>query len=150
MEYKTKTYTITEIYNYIFDTYPDSVIHTTHPHGVKLPEQYMLNMCYNFFRYEVLKWCGCGDLEQTETVVKNYLSCANSYDDSDDDLAIKKEQLEELFGCSDISENDLLMCLVYTLDSCELIEHAYSIYSSYLTSLGEMCLTVLQLKNSNT
>ena len=56
----------------------------------------------------------------------------------------RKERLCEKFGVDNVYDNNLLLCLAYTLDAAELTEHGSSIGGAWLTEEGRMFLWLLE------
>ena len=95
---------------------------------------------YDVYRYEVLNWCGCGTVEASnETLYHFLLSTSRSVIYEDDGWAEADKNREKYFGVSSVYDNELLMCLAYTVDAAGLTEHGTSIGSAWLTAKGEVC-----------
>lgn len=83
-----------------------------------------------YFRYERLKWCGCGIPEIALEQVRKFLDAYKDFDN-------RRTKLKEYFGVEYIYDNPLLLCLAYTLDAAELTEHGSSVGGAWLTKDGE-------------
>lgn len=135
------------ITKYIMERYPNSCIAVNYNSLYKPTSE----DCVDFFYYEKLKWCGCGDPDMAKRVVRDYLRILN-----EDDLYYKKtnnannaysrkcKMFSERFGVQTVYDNELLLCLAYTLDAAEFTEHGSSIGGAWLTSEGKMFLWLLE------
>jgi hypothetical protein len=50
----------------------------------------------------------------------------------------------ERFGVQTVYDNELLLCLAYTLDAAEFTEHGSGIGGAWITSEGKMFLWLLE------
>jgi hypothetical protein len=135
------------ITKYIMESYPNSCMAVNY-NGLYEPT---LEECIDFFYYEKLKWCGCGDPDMAKRVVRDYLRILN-----EDDLYYKKtnnannaysrkcKMFSERFGVQTVYDNELLLCLAYTLDAAEFTEHGSGIGGAWITSEGKMFLWLLE------
>lgn len=107
----------------------------------------------DWFYYDLLNWCGCGNPYVALTVVRDYLSLVNyfaeqkveesqsyTHKDYEDECAYCHKK----FGCKTIYDNPLLLCLAYTMDDKNLTEHGSAIGGAWLTEMGEMFLALLR------
>ena len=85
-----------------------------------------------YFHYWKLNWCGCGTPYKAVETVGKFLRCLEARG-----LEDRREELEKAFGAKSIYENDLLLCLAYTMDAAGLTEHGSSIAWAWLTQAGE-------------
>lgn len=132
-----------EIEKYIIKNYPDSCL--AH-NAVSLFRNSTLGFstlkdCENFFYFEELNWCSCGDPESAKCVIRDYLRLVKERKDKDYYKCI--DNFKEKFNCYHASDNPLVLCLAYTLDSAGFTEHGSSIDSCWLTEEGEMFLWLL-------
>ena len=93
-----------------------------------------LEDCVDFFYYEKLKWCGCGNPDMAKRVVRDYLRILNEEDlcykktnNANNAYSRKCKMLSERFGTQTVYDNELLLCLAYTLDAAEFTEHGSGI-----------------------
>lgn len=89
----------------------------------------------NYYYYEQLKWCGCGQPRDAIKVIGKYLRAIK-----EKEFENRKIQFQKSFGCSYIYENVLLLCLAYALDAAEFTDHGSSINFPWLTDDGEYFL----------
>lgn len=114
---------INTIKDYIIKKYPDSSLAYNYNRNYYCDEE-LMEGCENFFYYEKLRWCGCGDPDSAKEVVKEYLQ------------AVKARRVDV--------NNDLVLCLAYTMDAAGLTDHGSSICGAWLTDEGEMFLWLLE------
>lgn len=126
---------VNEIKDYIIKTYPDSCL--AYNYNSSYYEELLIEDCEKFFYYEKLNWCGCGDPDIAKRVVRDYLEVINDKFDSD-------VTFEKKFGVDLVYDNDLLLCLAYTIDAAGFTEHGSSISGAWLTDEGKMFLWLLQ------
>ena len=121
------------IRNYIVKKYPESCF--------ALNKETEHEDCIGFFYYEKLKWCGCGRPEDALEAVRKLLKCHENFDD-------REERFKQNFGegVKSVYDNELLLCLAYTLDAAGLTEHGGGIGGAWLTDEGEMLLWLLENK----
>lgn len=118
---------INTIKDYIIKKYPDSSLAYNYNRNYYCDEE-LMEECENFFYYEKLCWCGCGDPDSAKKVIKEYFR------------AVKARRVDV--------NNDLVLCLAYTMDAAGLTDHGSSIRGAWLTDEGEMFLWLLE-QNSN-
>ncbi len=104
--------------------------------------------CEEFFYDYKLRWCGCGDPDVAKRAVRDLLAILYDFRkdaDEDFDTAYKRKlrNLKERFGAKSVYDNELLLCLAYTLDAAELTEHGSGIGGAWLSKEGEMFLWAL-------
>lgn len=135
---------IGSLVNYILEEFPDSCF--THNWGsnndLRLDDNLIIVNAYNVFRYEVLKWCGCGTPEVADELVRNFLRINVS-----DNLNNRHSQMESLFGTSNIYDNTLLLCFAYTMDAAGLTEHGSGIGGAWTSDRGKIYLWILDKMN---
>lgn len=98
----------------------------------------IIKQAYKLFRYEILNWCGCGDVEGSDNTVMYFLKMCNCWGNE------RSQIMEEHFGVESIYDNMLLLCLAYTMDAAELTEHGSGIGGAWLTDRGKIFLWVLE------
>lgn len=135
------------ITKYIIERYPYSFVAENYDRFYEPT----LEDCVDFFYYEKLKWCGCGDQDMAKRVVRDYLRILN-----EEDLCYKKannahnaysrkcEMFSKRFGVQTVYDNELLLCLAYTLDAAGFTGHGSSIGGAWITSEGKMFLWLLE------
>lgn len=128
---------INYITDYIIKNYPDSCV----AHNYANIPYVELEELENFFYYEKLHWCGCGDPDSAKITVRDFLWALHVDETS---WGKQKERFIEKFGVDSVYENNLLLCLAYTLDAAELTEHGSSIGGAWLTEEGRMFLWLLE------
>lgn len=126
---------VNEIKDYIIKTYPDSCL--AYNYNNSYYEELLIEECENFFYYERLNWCGCGDPDIAKRVIRDYLEVIK--DKFDNNVTF-----ENKFGVKSVYDNDLLLCLAYTIDAAGFTEHGSSISGAWLTEEGKMFLWLLQ------
>lgn len=137
-----KDYSIRDIRNYIVENYKDSCLAYNDRHGIMSDEE-LLTECEDFFYYEVLKWCGCGDPALAKRCVRDYMNIIFSWQ-KDTKFDVQKS-LNDRFGVEVVYDNELLLCLAYALSAADLTEHGTSIGFSWLTDEGQMFLSLLNM-----
>ena len=142
---KKKTMNANEIGNYIIKKYPNCCLaYNSKNHNYYKEE--LIEECENFFYYEKLNWCGCGDPDTAKRVIRDFLRILYDYKKEDNTNSAyhrKCKNLNERFGVDNVYDNELLLCLAYTLDSADLIEHGSSIGGAWSTDEGDMFLWLL-------
>ena len=126
---------INEIKDYIINKYPDSCL--AYNYNSSYYEELLIEECENFFYYEKLNWCGCGDPDRAKKVVRDYLEVVNDKFDSNTDFY-------EKFGVKYVYDDKLLLCLAQTLDAAGFTDHGTSISGAWLTNEGKMFFWLLQ------
>jgi len=144
---------LVDIKQYIIKMYPDSTFIINYANIDDFDE--LRDGCEEFFYDEFLSWCSCGASMIVKKTIRDYLQLIQldftqltrhrgGYNISLDDLHAK---WRERFGVNTIYENELLLCLAYTLDAAGFTDHGSSISNAWLTDEGEMFLWLL---NHNT
>lgn len=95
------------------------------------------NTLMDYFYYDRLKWCGCGDPIEAKLTVRKFLDAHREWES-------KEKKLKEYFGVKSVYDNSLLLCLAYTMDAAEFTEHGTSISGAWLTEDGEDFLFCLE------
>ncbi len=126
---------INEIKDYIIKKYPDSCL--AYNYNSSYYDELLIEECENFFYYEKLNWCGCGDPNMAKGVIKDYLEVVKAKFDSNADFTGK-------FGVKFVYDDKLLLCLAYTLDAAGFTDHGSSISGAWLTDEGKMFLWLLE------
>ena len=95
---------------------------------------------------DLLDWCGCGNPEEADRAILNYLEslsyyactvCEGEYKERNID---QKHNTRSVFG---VFNESLILCLMYAMDEKGLTEHGSSIYGAWLTTKGyavRLCL----------
>lgn len=96
-----------------------------------------LQAILKYYYYYKLKWCGCGCPEDAMRTVAKYLK-AKSYKYPEND-----KKMKEFFDGKD-EDDDLILCLAYTMDAAGFTEHGSSIYSCWLTDDGKYFLWAIE------
>lgn len=126
---------VNEIKDYIIKTYPESCL--AYNYNDSYSEELLIEECEDFFYYEKLNWCGCGDPDMAKAVIRDYLEAVKAKFDS-------KVDFKEKFGVISVYDNRLLLCLAYALDAAGFSEHGSSISGAWLTNEGKMFLWLLE------
>lgn len=85
-----------------------------------------------YFYFWKLNWCGCGMPNNAIMTVSKFLHCMG-----EKELDDRKNALNAAFGVKNVYDNELLLCLAYTMDAAGLTEHGTSILWAWLTQDGE-------------
>ena len=137
---------INEIRQYIINHYPNSCLAMNFRDGYTTDT--LIEECEDFFYFEKLKFCGCGTPIQAKRCIRDFLIIINDCYENDADFNEKcrqeRESLNKRFGVASIYDNELLLCLAYTLDAAGLTEHGSGIGSAWLTKEGKMFLWLLE------
>ena len=96
-----------------------------------------LQAILKYYYYYKLNWCGCGCPEDAMRTVAKYLK-AKSYNYPEND-----KKMKEFFDGKD-EDDDLILCLAYTMDAAGFTEHGSSIYSCWLTDDGKYFLWAIE------
>lgn len=136
-----------QIVKYLTECFPDNCFAYNYSNGCKF-DNYNEEL-YNHFRYEILNWCGCGQPEEADKQVLKYLNLIDipwreKDKDFDEKYANYKKLCTEYFGCSDIYENPLLLCLAYTLDAVGFTEHGSGIGGAWIMPKGKIYRYAIQ------
>lgn len=118
-------------YRYIKETYNDNERWTI---------DYIIEQAYSTFRYEVLKWCGCGDVEMSNRTLLHVLE--SIYNEPEGKKYL--DYMEQYFGITSVYDNPLLLLVAYNLDAVGLTEHGSSIGGAWLTTKGQVCKWLLR------
>ena len=134
-----ETLTIRDVADYILDKYPNAHQSYRLEVGASDGDNDLAHQCCEFFYYEVLDWCGCGDPDAAQLCIRDYLEAISEF-------KLKQERLKQYFGVEYVYDNRLLLCLAYMLDAVGFTEHGGSVGGAWLTDVGKMFL--LCLKNN--
>lgn len=137
------------IADYLMTAFPDSCFAANRKNYPEFGLEDMANQIYKTIRYEVLDWCGCGAPEDADKQVIKYLTLISEpWKDKHTPFKEQYEQYKamckEYFGCEDIYDNPLLLCLAYTMDAARLTEHGTSIGGAWLEERGKIYLYALK------
>lgn len=127
---------INEIKDYIIEKYPNSCLAKNY--NSSYYDEQLMEECEDFFYYEKLNWCGCGDPETAKRVIRDYLKIADGNFDE------KRNSLKERFGVEYVYDNELLLCLAYALDAAGFTEHGGSVGGAWTGIEGKMFLWLLE------
>lgn len=149
-----------EIANYIIEKYPQSCISqnskndtnngwvTVSINGVSLRQSSNLReQCEDFFYFEKLNWCGCGNPEIVKYEILKYLRIKDWWYDIDyssETYKLLSRKFREAFGVNDVYGSPLLLALAYTLDAAGFTEHGSSIGGAWITDEGRMFMFLLE------
>lgn len=142
---------VNKIKDYIIKKYPHSCLAENFDEYYY--EEQLMKECEDFFYYEQLNWCGCGSPEIAKKVIRDFLrilniksSCTLDTNPKERDELYKtiENAFMDRFGVKSVYDNELLLCLAYTLDAAELTEHGSGIGGAWLTKEGEMFLWLLE------
>lgn len=142
---------INYIKDYIIKKYPDTYLAENIEHNNYYEEE-LMEACEDFFYYEKLHWCGCGDPNTAKRTIRDFLSILNitsdawQLDGNSMDALYKKrdEAFEKRFGVKSIYDNELLLCFAYAMDAAEFTEHGSSIGGAWIETEGKMFLWLLK------
>lgn len=143
---------VQKIKDYIIKKYPDSCLaynYTSYEDYYDKFEDSLIEECVKFFYYEKLNWCGCGDPVTTKKVVRDFLRILNAiYIANTNDFQFKYQTTRKLmmarFGVESVYDNELLLCLAYTMDAAGFTEHESSIGGAWISEEGLMFLWLLE------
>lgn len=135
------------ITKYLTEYCPDSCFATNYKN--KYPFDDYDEELYNYFRYEVLHWCGCGTPEEADKEVVKYLNLIdipwkNESLPFNEKYSNSKKLCQEYFGCETIYDNPLLLCLAYTMDAAGFSEHGSGIGGAWITGRGKIYRYAIQ------
>lgn len=143
-------YSVKRIRNYIISNYPDSRLAYNDKNGFSDEEP--LRECIDFFYFEKLHWCGCGDPDMALGCIRDYLNIMNAYHnnytgirDVDTAYQMMRSDFKDKFNADDICDNRLLLCLAYAMGAAGFTEHGTSIGSAWLSDEGKMFLALLNM-----
>lgn len=141
------------IVNYLTKCFPDSCFAYNYTNCKSAFYEDINRELYEYFRFEVLKWCGCGAPEEADKQVAKYLNMIDNSEipyvdfiensegwckSIDDKRKRRKELCKKYFGCESIYDNPLLLCLAYSIDASEFSEHGTSIGGAWITDRGKI------------
>lgn len=141
--------TLRKIEIYITEKFKDNNVSSN-----EIVDGELLNELSDFFKFEILGLCGCGCVNSTVKVVRDYLNIVKVRHSKDfntggkrtlESFNVAHKMMEETFGYNSVSDNGLLQYMAYDLDDRELTEHGTSIDGCWITVLGKICLYVFDL-----
>ena len=91
-----------------------------------------------YFYYERLNWCGCGNPEDAMLSIAKFLEARSG------EWGEREEKMMATYGTNKLWENELLLCLAYTMDAAGFTEHGGSIYSCWTDKDGEYFLWAIR------
>lgn len=129
---------IGSLVKYMLEVFSDSCFSTNYGknNDFRWSDELIIKNAYDVFRYEVLGWCGCGDVKGSDDTVRYFLTAMNGWDNRSDILEIH-------FGVTSVYNNPLLLCLAYTMDAAEFTEHGTGIGGAWLSDRGKIYLWLL-------
>lgn len=129
---------IGSLVKYMLEAFSDSCFSINYGknNNCRWSDELIIVNAYKVFRYEVLGWCGCGDVKGSDDTVRYFLTAMNGWDNRSDILEIH-------FGVTSVYNNPLLLCLAYTMDAAEFTEHGTGIGGAWLSDRGKIYLWVL-------
>jgi len=144
-----KEYTMRDIAEYVISHFPDSCLAYNDKNYHYNDDELIIELL-DFFKYEIIGLCSCGDPNMCMKDIRDYLEILNTYDIECTTLEFKQSyknkqfSFKQRFKCESMFENSLLLFMAYIIDKKELTEHDGSIGSAWITDLGRMCLQVLK------
>ena len=141
---------INYIKDYIIKKYPNSCLASNYNDSYY--DEQLMKECEDFFYYEKLNWCGCGSPDIVKKVIRDFLWILNitsnawNFDRNKRNklYKLRDEAFEDRFGVKSVYDNELLLCLAYTLDAAEFTEHGSSIGGAWIDEEGKMFLWLLE------
>jgi len=139
-----------QIVKYLTECFPDSCFARNYTQYSALSCDEPVVELYNYFRYEVLNWCSCGQPEEADKQVVKYLNLVDipwrGEEDAYFDSKYKANQklCKEYFGCESVYDNPLLLCLAYTMDAAEFTEHGSGIGGAWIEPKGKIYRYAIQ------
>ena len=109
-------------------------------------EESLINPLVDYYMFDVLHLCGCGNPEDTYEAIRRYLHVRKLRHENKDITwdGIKEQYKAQL--CIDVdndTEHGVLQFMMYVLDYYDFTEHGSSVGGCWLTEKGKMLLTVL-------
>ena len=149
---------INEIAKYIIEKYPQSCLSQNSENETNwelvsinsLPlsqSNDLRQQCEDFFYYEKLNWCGCGNPELVKFEILKYLRILNwcyNIEFSSRTYDLKQHKFKDAFGVDNVYGHPLLLALAYTLDAAGFTEHGTSIGGAWITDEGRMFMFLLE------
>lgn len=138
------------IINYLTKCFPDSCFAHNYESCKNAFYDDINEELYSYFRFEVLKWCGCGSPEEADKQVVKYLNLVDipwrnkcytyleNIKDIDRKLKASKKMCKEYFDCESVYDNPLLLCLAYSMDAAGFTEHGSSIGGARINDRGRI------------
>lgn len=140
---------LSEIAEYIVKNYPKC--NMTYNHDVKKGcredwyEEYLIDPLMDFFSFEIMKMCGCGNPECTYELIRKILTIRSEWINENLSYEEVINRYKNDLGLEKTNDNHYgaLQFILYILDARQIVEHGGSIGGCWLTDLGKMYLTVL-------
>lgn len=141
---------VNDIKDYIIKKYPNSCLASNY--NEYYCDEQLIKDCEDFFYYEKLKWCGCGSPDTVKKVIRDFLWILNITSNAwnlnkknrDELYKLRDEAFEDRFGVKSVYDDELLLCLAYTLDAAEFTEHGSGIGGAWIDEEGKMFLWLLE------
>ena len=109
-------------------------------------EESLINPLVDYYMFDVLHLCGCGNPEDTYEAIRKYLHIRKFYYENKEFTweNIKEEYKTQLsIDVDNDVEYGILQFMMYVLDRSGFTEHGSSVGGCWLTEDGERLLTVL-------
>jgi len=147
-----------QIKDYFKKEYPDSDMASKEYDNLdplnKIQMDELFINIFEFCKFYLLPFCGCGWPDGTAKAIRDYLQIVNDHTDmilsknkeiSDKAFSIRKEKMKERFGISNECENPIFQYFAYDLDNRGLTDHGSNITGSWITDLGKVVLYIFKL-----
>lgn len=137
---------IEEISDYIINKYPDCCL-AYNIKNINYDDNQLIKECEDFFYYEKLDWCECGDPDLAKETIRDYMRIIYDFHNLVDNHNMAYERkirnFNDRFGFNSIYDNCFALCFAYAIDAAGLTEHGSSIGGAWLTNEGKMFLWLL-------
>lgn len=147
-----------QIKDYFKKEYPDSDMASKKYDDLdpldKIQMDELFNSIFEFCKFYLLPFCGCGWPDETAKVIRDYLQIINDHttqilsknkEISDKAFDIRNKRFKERFGFSHECENPIFQYFAYDLDNRGLTDHGSNITGSWITDLGKIVLYIFKL-----
>lgn len=142
---------LSEIAKYVVEKYPDCSMANNNDikigHREDSYEESLIDPLMDFFSFDLLHMCGCGHPDYTHEIIRKVLLI--QYEWQEDVISYDEAMMryKDELGLDYKNENHdgFLEFVLYSLDTNGIVEHGGSICSCWLTDLGKMYLTVLNI-----
>ncbi len=140
---------LSEISEYIIEKYPQSILSESKDINIGCREdwyeEYLIDILMDYFTYEVIDICGCGNPEDTNEAIRLLLNIRYEWqeDKLEYDDVISRYLTDLHINNDDYIQWGILQYMMYKLNCCDILEHGSSVGGSWLTTLGKLYLIVL-------